>query len=368
MLTYIPLWVNMFIAVVLFTLIFLAGISAPNLDLAHARPGQVMLVLAPTAALTVHAGYASISTHSHGVVVPTRNDIASEHMQLMRTGLCEQLAPLQSVRPTEAEAECGPRDIAAFRRWCAGGNTLGDAIQGMERVDVDWSSEGGLRLAASTSVPADVELFNVPPSMLLPATLEAASITMAGRLGREQLDMLHRTQQLSKEHTGRDLSLCVLLWQALIEAHASTPVTPNPSTGFEPWLRTYRYATMYPRGWSDAELEWVSAMPWASGLIKSDEFSFNQLGELCRTTELFWQEVLPTLREEYPKQVCRRERSGTFIPNSLTHSTSELPSPAQTPTPTPTPAPNSSRRPVAPHSHPRGLAAALVVARVPLHH
>ena len=265
----------------------------------------VLALAAPTAALTARpgavavapAGQAPITTPSRGVVTPTRGDIASEHMQLMRTGLSEQPAPLHHVRPTENEAECGPRDIEAFRRWCAGDNAMGDAIQGMESIHVDWSSEGGLRLAAATRVPAGVELFNVPPSMLLPATLEAASITMAGRLGREQLDMLHRTQQLSEERTGRDLSLWVLLWQALVDAHASTPVTPNPSTGFEPWLRTYRYATMYPRGWSDAELE------WASGLIASDEFCVNRLGELCRTTEVFWTEVLPTLREEFPEQV-----------------------------------------------------------------
>lgn len=222
-------------------------------------------------------------------------------MDLMRRQ-CESPEALRALLPAERGVESAERHLADFRRWCAGDNALGERVLGIENVALSFS-EAGLGIAAARELAAGEVAFHVPPRMLLPATLEATTVVMGARLGEARLTMLRRAQQLTTERLGMDLSTWVLLWQLLVEAHAETPVTPNPSSALEPWLRTYRYSTMYPRGWSDAELAWVGPLPWACAFIETSEFCYDAMGELRRTTDCFCDAVLPTLREEFPQQL-----------------------------------------------------------------
>ena len=215
---------------------------------------------------------------------------------------------LNTVWPSYAGPAAANEDLEAFRRWCAGENSLGDSVSGVERLSLSYTPEMGLGLhAACDCVPGDI--FRVPSSMLLPSSLEAAKVTMTDRLGGEQLTMLERAQELTRAKLGRDLSTKVLLWQLIVDAHAShgsecARVTPNPSSGLEPWLRTYRYVTLHPSSWDDPSLEWVSPLPWARHLIGSRDWCTDQqTGELCRTTERFCASILPTLVDEFPSQL-----------------------------------------------------------------
>ena len=115
--------------------------------------------------------------------------------------------------------------------------------------------------------------------------------------------MLERAQELSMETTGEDLAMRVLLWQDIVEAHARSPATPNALSGLEPWLRSYKYATMHPTSWSDAELDWVAPLPWAWQLLNTGDWCLDGAGGWCRTTQRFCETVLPTLRAEFPSQL-----------------------------------------------------------------
>ena len=242
------------------------------------------------------SGKALISTHG--------GDLATGHMKLMRT----QPAPtdgLHAVLPPGSNQYTAKADLESFWLWCAGENALAESVRGIENLAVAWTEEGGLSLSAVRDLPAPAgeEVFNVPPQMLLPATLCATKATMGERLGCEQYEMLLRAQQLTQNYLGHDLSMWVLLWQLIVEAHAPSAVTPNPSSRLEPWLRTYRYATMHARGWTDDELAWVSPLPWACSLVGTSEWCVNELGELGRTTDEFCMRVLPVLRQEFPSQL-----------------------------------------------------------------
>ena len=216
---------------------------------------------------------------------------------------------LNTVWPSYAGPDAANEDLEAFQRWCAGENSLGDSVGGVERLSLSYTPDMGLGLhAACDCEPGDI--FSVPSSMLLPSSLEAAKAIMADRLGGEQLAMLERAQELTRAQLGRDLSMKVLLWQLIVDAHAShgsdcARVTPNPSSGLEPWLRTYRYVTLHPSSWDDPSLEWVSPLPWASHLIASRDWCTDQrTGRgLCRTTERFCASILPTLVREFPSQL-----------------------------------------------------------------
>ena len=226
---------------------------------------------------------------------------------LISTHMRTQPAPtdgLHAVLPPGANQDTAKADLESFRRWCAGENALAESVRGIENVAVAWTEEGGLSLSAVRDLPAPgEEVFNVPPRMLLPATLCATKATMGERLGCEQHEMLLRAQQLTRHYLGEDLSTWVLLWQLIVEAHAPSAVTPNPASRLEPWLRTYRYATMHARGWTDDELAWVSPLPWACSLVGTSEWCVDELGELGRTTDEFCMRVLPVLRQEFPSQL-----------------------------------------------------------------
>lgn len=257
-----------------------------------ARLGMLLLTLSSIAVTTA---------------MVTGSSSAARH--LVRTeSLQTRSRRLNTVWPSYAGAAAANEDLEAFRRWCAGENSLGDSVDGMECLSLSYTPDTGLGLhAACDCVPGDI--FRVPSSMSLPSSLEAAKVTMADRLGGEQLAMLECAQELTRAQLGRDLSMKVLLWQLIVDAHAShgsdcARVTPNPSSGLEPWLRTYRYVTLHPSSWDDTSLEWVSPLPWAWHLIGSRDWCTDQrTGELCRTTERFCESILPTLVAEFPSQL-----------------------------------------------------------------
>jgi hypothetical protein len=109
---------------------------------------------------------------------------------------------LVTVRPYGTDA--ANEHLEAFRRWCAGENSLGESVGGVEQITLSYAPGEGFGLHAASELPAG-ELFRVPSRMLLPSTLAAAKVTMAGRLGDDQLAMLDRAQQAQTANRTWDL-------------------------------------------------------------------------------------------------------------------------------------------------------------------
>ena len=228
-----------------------------------------------------------------------------------------------------------------------------------DRVELRWSRAKGFVLRASRDIMPGEEVFGIPSGMLhRGAGSEGAGAEGGGggsgggnggsgggsdggsdgsrtrrpraRLNQasaEQRAMLARVNALSREHAtleGRDVAGVVLFWQRLVDAMNPGPggcggrdngsgddgssddgsggdgsdigsVTGNPRSGLEPWLRTYRYASMWPAGWSGEELAWIRGETWAAEL-------HGLLWDRRATVDTFCGSVLPTLRAEFPRQ------------------------------------------------------------------